>query len=203
MTNPEPSHTLQNPWTFYYLQKSKQGQNVNYADQIKKIAKVSSVEEFWAVYSHVVSPERLNPKIQLHFFRNDSRAMWEDEENKNGGAFNIQVSSSHSSEQWEKLLLALIGEQIDKDFIGAVIKIQPDFSHRIYVWNQTAEIEKCRQLSKDLFDVLELPYKSKIVYNPHSKFLSTDGTGKLVSSTTYQLEADGPVILQGNAKASK
>ncbi|KAK8890121.1 hypothetical protein M9Y10_034881 [Tritrichomonas musculus] len=197
MTNPEAKHLLQNPWTFYYLQKSNNTQN--YSDQIKKIAKVDSVEDFWAVYSHTISPQRLKPSLQLHFFRNDSRAMWEDEDNKRGGAFLVTVPQSHASEQWEKLLLALIGDQIDKDFIGAVINIRPD-CHRIFVWNQTADIEKCRQLSKDLFDVLELPYKTKICYNPHSKFLSTDGTGKMVSSTTYQLEADGPVILQGNGK---
>ena len=197
MSETEPCHLLQNPWTFYYLQKSKN--NTNYSDQIKKIVKVSSVEEFWAAYSHIIRPDRLKPFYQIHFFRNDSRAMWEDDENKSGGAFLITVTQSHSSEQWEKLLLALIGDQIDKDFIGAVATIRPDCS-RIYVWNQTADIEKCRQLSKDLFEVLEMPYKTKILYNPHSKFLSTDGSGKLVSSTTYQLEADGPVILQGNGK---
>ena len=193
-------HVLQNPWTFYYYQKPKNpNSDQDYSKCIQKIAKISTVEEFWAVYSHVVRPEKLRPIIQLQFFRNDSRAMWEDEENKSGGAFFLSVPKTHGNDQWEKILLGLIGDQLNKDFIGAVIGLKPDCM-RLYIWNQTADINLCQQLAGELFKILELPYKTKIIYTPHSKFLTTDGSGKLITKTTYQFEADGPVVCQSGGK---
>ncbi|OHT12058.1 Eukaryotic translation initiation factor 4E type 2 [Tritrichomonas foetus] len=191
------AHLLQTPWTFYFFQKGKN--NTDYSKCIQKVAKVTSVEEFWGAYSHFLRPDKLRPSFQLHFFRNDSRAMWEDEENKSGGAFLIMLQPSHASEAWEKLLLSMIGEQIDSDIIGAVIALRPD-CHRLFVWNQTADLNFCQKLAGELFKILELPYKTKICYNPHSRFLSTDGSGQLITSTTYQYEADGPVMVQNNNK---
>jgi translation initiation factor 4E len=35
--------------------------------------------------------------------------MWEDEENKNGGRWDIWIQKGYSNRLWEDLLLALIG----------------------------------------------------------------------------------------------
>ena len=181
------SHLLQTPWTFYYFSKG-----ADYEKSIKKFAKVTSIEEFWGAYSHMIRPDRLKPNTQLHFFRNDSRAMWEDDENKSGGAFLYVVHATHSAEAWEKLLLALIGEQLDQDIIGIVTQIRPD-CQRIYIWNQTADIDLVTRLANELFKALEVPYKTKLCYNPHAKFLTNDGQS-VVGTTTFMYEANGAVI---------
>ena len=162
------SHPLEEPWTFYYYSTSHAKKNdVDYSKCIQKIAKVSTVEEFWAVYSHTLIPSKLKPNCALHFFRGDSRAMREDEENKNGGTFFIKLIRGHASQQWEKLLLDFIGGNINKDVIGAVVSVRQD-NERILVWNRTSNNSELRlEIVNQLYSCLNLPFKTKIEYLAH------------------------------------
>lgn len=189
------SHNLQTPWTFYVYQKKTRGHNnADYEKCIHKIAKVSTVEEFWGVYSRLLPLSNLGTKT-YQFFRGDSRAMWENEENINGGAFRIVLPLGYGPSKWENLLLDLIGERLSYEFIGVTITTKAE-GFNLYIWNRTAAMDLTRELSGEIFRCLELPYKSKITYTPHSRFVSAPGQD--VKTTTYLYDADGPItILDG------
>lgn len=194
------AHLLANPWTFYYYLKPRgnpHNRNVDYGKCIQRVAKVSSVEEFWAVYSRLIRPETLKIGAALHFFRDDSRAMWEDEENEQGGTFMIQLPKGHASPAWEKLLLDFIGGQIHSDIIGAVISLRQE-NDRLIIWNRTSNnqellFHQCAQIFKSL----ELPLKSKVEYMAHPS--PKNGRSK---ATTYVYEVDGPVIVPNDKPQS-
>ena len=163
-------HPLAEPWTFYYYSTSAAKKNdKDYSKCIQKIAKVATVEDFWAVYSHTLIPSKLKANCALHFFRGDSRAMREDPENTNGGTFFIKLIRGHASQQWEKLLLEFIGGNMDPDVIGAVVSVRID-NERIMVWNRTSNNPELRlKIVNQLYKCLNLPFKSKIEYLPHTR----------------------------------
>ena len=181
------SHPLEEPWTFYYYSTSQARKNdVDYSKCIQKIAKVSTVEEFWAVYSHTLIPSSLRPNCALHFFRGDSRAMREDEGNQNGGTFFIKLLRGHASQQWEKLLLEFIGGNMNPDVIGAVVSVKQD-NERIMVWNRTSNDHQLRlDIVNQLYKCLNLPFKSKIEYLPHNRVPNQ-------KPTAYTFENQGAV----------
>ena len=156
-------HKLNCPWTFYYFDESEK---VSYEEAIHRIAKVSTVEEFWHYYSHIQKPDKIKQDISLHFFRNDCRAMWEDDDYQNGGCFYLTFEKGVQIDFiWERILLGLIGEQFPEDLVGVVIKSKPNNAIVINAWHRTSsdtqlKIEICRQFEQ----ILKLPPWTTIQY---------------------------------------
>jgi translation initiation factor 4E len=180
------AHALETPWTFYYHHPKTPK---DWEAAIQKIAQVSTVEEFWAVYSRVKRPEALKAQgtESLHFFRGDSRAMWEDPANARGGAFRCEFQSGgHASLYWERLLLDLIGEQLHPDLIGALVQLKRN-SEIISVWTRTSDSPALAvELATQLFRSLGLPYKTKMVWRKHH--------GKREEQQTFIYEDEGAVL---------
>lgn len=49
------------------------------------VAEFSTVEQWWALYGHLVRPSNLPPESSLKIFKSGVRPLWEDEANINGG----------------------------------------------------------------------------------------------------------------------
>jgi len=49
----------------------------DYNDNIKTLASFSTVEDFWAAYSHLRRPDDLLPVTEYHLFRDDIKPVWE------------------------------------------------------------------------------------------------------------------------------
>jgi translation initiation factor 4E len=187
--HPAMTHPLACPWTFYYFQRpSSATQDASYEDLIHKIGKFDQVEDFWAYYSHLVRADQLPPSISLHLFRNDSRAMWEDPENRSGGNFILRFSKGQVKYAWETLLLNLIGEQLPADIHGAVLSVRPKFD-LIHVWHRTAQHEvMTAELCNALVRALALPPKTKLEHTPFSSMMNTSVAKQ---SVQYIVESDG------------
>ena len=179
------SHPLHSAWTFYaFSEQFDSGKN--YEKMIKPIARVETVEEFWAAYTRIQRP-RGNKAI--HFFRDNTRAMWEDEGNRDGGTFQLTFEPQHGYVAWEKMLLGLIGERVNTDVIGAVLSLKREIV-RIVVWNRTSadpvlKSEEARQL----FEVAEMPFKSVVQYREHQ-------TNGKKDPETWIREASGAAVLK-------
>lgn len=178
------SHKLNTPWTFYGFHPVKDG---DYETFITKIAKVYTAEEFWAAYCRIARPKGVDA---VQFFRNDIRALWEDEGNRDGGTFQFRFQVQHGYAAWEKLLLGLIGEHVNPDIIGAVLSRQNKDQVQIVLWNRTSQDEQLTsELAKQLFKLMDMPFKSQVRYRQHQ----SDGRKEM---KTWVLEADGPVLLR-------
>ena len=116
---------------------------------------------------------------------------WENEENINGGVFSLNLSSNQIEVNlsWETLLLGLIGERINPDVNGAVIK-----GSTLNIWTRTSQDLALRQkIAGQIFTVLQLPYKTKICYLPNEK-----AKEKNILPTTYIFGADGAKLVPTN-----
>ena len=188
------SHPLENSWTFYYYSTSKtQRRSEDYLQCIQKISTVTTIEDFWAVYSHTIPPSKLKPNTALHFFRGNYRAVREDKENQNGGTFFIKLLKNHASQEWEKLLLDFISDNVSDDVTGAVVSVKLD-AERILVWNKTSDDPNLRlTIANQLAKCLNLPFKSKIEYLAHERI----GNSK---SIIYIIESEGAVEQRNNSR---
>jgi translation initiation factor 4E len=147
-------HDLETPWTFYY-QRSVEGES--WSDSIHKIGSFSTCEAFWSLYSHLLRPDQLDPSISFHVFRNESRAVWEDEENRDGGYFQVRAESPDVAALWERTLLNLIGEQFPPHVCGAVVSLRRG-QHWIQLWHRAVPDEtNRREICLDFVRCLGIP----------------------------------------------
>lgn len=56
-----------------------------YSQTLRLVAQVGTVEQWWALYTHIVRLGDLPPHIDLHLFKKGIQPMWEDPANIKGG----------------------------------------------------------------------------------------------------------------------
>lgn len=57
----------------------------NYGQALRLVGQVGTVEQWWALYSHIIRLNDLPAHRDLHLFKKGIKPMWEDPANKKGG----------------------------------------------------------------------------------------------------------------------
>ena len=120
-----PEHPLKSTWIIWYRPPTSK-----YSDYEKStipLAYLSTVEAFWAVYTHLKRPSILPSVSDYHIFRKGIRPVWEDEENKRGGKWIVRLKKGVADRYWEDLLLAIVGDQFaeaGEEVCGAVLSVR-------------------------------------------------------------------------------
>ena len=97
------AHNLQFQWVFWHMNRASGSKITDYNSEIKKLAEISTVEEFWAVYSRLKRPSELLNISDYHFFKTGIRPLWED--NLQGGKWIIRLKKGIASRYWEDLVI--------------------------------------------------------------------------------------------------
>ncbi|KIK59031.1 hypothetical protein GYMLUDRAFT_44768 [Collybiopsis luxurians FD-317 M1] len=127
-------------------------------EDIKRVISFDSVEEFWGLYNNIVPPSALPQKANYYLFKEGIIPAWEDEANKNGGKWSIQLpkdkNRSNVDKMWLYTMLAAIGETFDSSLTnnedspagsppptslitGVIVSTRPQF-YRISIWTRLA-----------------------------------------------------------------
>ncbi|XP_039289873.1 eukaryotic translation initiation factor 4E type 2 isoform X3 [Nilaparvata lugens] len=177
---PHGDHKLQyNYWLWYSCRPpGKQTVVQSYDQHLKLIGRFGSVEQFWAIYSHLVRPSELQSHSDFHLFKVGIKPMWEDEANKKGGKWIVRLRKGLASRCWENLVLAMLGEQfmVGQEICGAVVSIrfQEDI---ISVWNKTASDQATTARIRDtLRRVLNFPPSTILEYKTHNDSLKDNSS---------------------------
>ncbi|XP_069685479.1 eukaryotic translation initiation factor 4E type 2 isoform X1 [Periplaneta americana] len=172
---PAGEHKLQYAYWLWFSRRSpgKQASLQNYDQNLKLIGRFASVEQFWALYGHLVRPSDLQSHSDFHLFKVGIKPMWEDEANQRGGKLILRLRKGLASRCWENLVLAMLGEQfmVGEEICGAVVSIryQEDI---ISVWNKTASDSSTTARIRDtLRRVLNLPPNTVLEYKTHNDSL--------------------------------
>lgn len=118
-------HPLKSTWVIWYRPPTPK-----YSDYEKStvpLASISTVENFWSVYSHLKRPSLLPTVSDYHIFRKGVRPVWEDEANKRGGKWVVRLKKGVADRYWEDLLLAIVGDQFaeaSEEVCGAVLSVR-------------------------------------------------------------------------------
>ena len=189
----EEEHPLQSEWKFYYFERPEK--NEDWEHSIHEIGSFTTCEKFWAFYSHMARPDKLKEGIALHLFKDNYKAMWEDENIKNGGYFTIRLNKRQIQFLWEKIILNMIGEQISDFVIGAVVSPKAR-SDSIELWlNFQNDIEEEKErikldVIKELIEKLAISGKMRFEFTDFQQFRTEN------PSQTKQIEY---YIFDGNA----
>ncbi|EJF67013.1 eukaryotic translation initiation factor 4E class I [Dichomitus squalens LYAD-421 SS1] len=176
-TNFNVKHPLYSPWTLWFDSPATKGRNLpqtpmtsfpqtpvaqtpggvaaqGWMEDIKRVITFDSVEEFWGLYNNIVPPSQLPQKANYYLFKEGIIPAWEDDANKNGGKWSIQLprdkNRSVVDKMWLYTMLAAIGETFDplltscegsdspqSLITGVIVSTRPQF-YRISIWTRTA-----------------------------------------------------------------
>jgi len=138
---------LENEWAFWFDRYIGPGKSVEeYADAMKKLGKVHSVQDFWRWFNNLPAPRELPPRSSYHLMKEGVRPMWEDPHNALGGCFSFRVTKRDSSYAWQQVVLGVIGEQFssfvmhEKDEVcGLTLSVRQDCD-LISLWNRSSSL---------------------------------------------------------------
>ncbi|KAI1793905.1 eukaryotic translation initiation factor 4E class I [Ganoderma leucocontextum] len=176
-TNFNVKHPLYSPWTLWFDSPATKGRNLpqtpmssfpqtpvahtpggiaaqGWMEDIKRVITFDSVEEFWGLYNNIVPPSQLPQKANYYLFKEGIIPAWEDEANKNGGKWSIQLPRDKNrnvvDKMWLYTMLAAIGETFDplltsgegseapqSMITGVIVSTRPQF-YRVSIWTRTA-----------------------------------------------------------------
>ncbi|KAG0207927.1 Eukaryotic translation initiation factor 4E type 2 [Mortierella sp. NVP41] len=166
-------HPLHFNWVFWFMHRAPGSKILNYESSMKKIATFGSVEDFWAVYSHLKRPHELPNVSDYHLFKQGVRPVWEDATNINGGKWIVRLKKGLASRYWENLVMAVIGDQFDvgSEICGVVLSIRGG-EDILSLWNQSAHEGRINLKIRDTMKrVLNLPAETIMEYKTHNDAL--------------------------------
>lgn len=164
-------HPLQNRWALWFF---KNDRTKKWEDNLRLVTKFDTVEDFWALYNHIQLTSKLQSGCDYNLFKDGIQPMWEDQANKKGGKWMVQLPRQQRNNEldkiWLETLLCLIGEGFgaDSDYVnGGVVQVRnkgdkaaiwtSDFKNKTSIMN-IGEIYKTR---------LALPKNMKIGFQAH------------------------------------
>lgn len=148
----EPSKLmLHSSWTLYLDKTPKSGVSLkNYTQNLTKIYKISTIEEFWQVFNNIPAADHLPNCYSFHLMRGDRQPIWEDPLNKNGGYYKLKCHRNFTNHVWRELVLAVVGEQFlnttdDSDSIVGISVSLRDHQRKILpdhfqIWNENYKL---------------------------------------------------------------
>ncbi|KAG1696681.1 Eukaryotic translation initiation factor 4E [Nymphon striatum] len=169
-------HPLQNRWTLWFFKNDTSKQ---WSENLCKITSFDTVEDFWALYNHIELASKISHRCDYSLFKDGVKPMWEDDRNKKGGRWLINLTKAQRSRDldnfWLETLLCLIGEtfeDVSDDICGAVVNVRIK-GDKIGVWTNNAEFhDNIIRVGKKLKEVLQIPQKVTLGYEVHADTMS-------------------------------
>jgi len=173
-------HPLQNKWVLWFFKNDK---TKSWASNLRLITKFDSVEDFWAIYNHIQLASKLGVGCDYSLFKDGIQPMWEDERNRLGGRWLVNLNKNQRQSEldrlWLETLLCLIGEafgEASDDVCGAVVNIRPK-ADKLAVW--TAHANKpdiVMGIGRAFKERLTLPKNFTMPYESHMDTASKTGS---------------------------
>ncbi|KAF9113647.1 Eukaryotic translation initiation factor 4E type 2 [Mortierella sp. AM989] len=171
-------HPLHFNWVFWFMHRAPGSKILNYESSMKKIGTFGSVEDFWAVYSHLRRPHELPHVSDYHLFKQGVRPVWEDATNINGGKWIVRLKKGLASRYWENLVMAVIGDQFEvgPEICGIVLSIR-GAEDILSIWNRSASEGRINLKIRDTMKrVLSLPADTIMEYKTHNDALKDNSS---------------------------
>lgn len=135
-------HPLLNRWALWFF---KNDRSWAWEDNLHLVTKSDTVEDFWAMYSHIQLASKLSSSCDYALFKDGIEPMWEDSRNKRGGRWLVSLAKQQCHSEldrlWLETLLRLIGESFkehSRKVRGAAINIRAK-GDKTAIWTRAAE----------------------------------------------------------------
>ncbi|KAK9871256.1 hypothetical protein WA026_011529 [Henosepilachna vigintioctopunctata] len=177
---PSGEHRLQHPYCLWFAKRPNRSHvgTEGYGQSLRLVGQVGTVEQWWALYSHIVRLQDIAPHRDVHLFKKGIMPMWEDPANKKGGKWVMRLRKDHGSRAWENLCLAMLGEQFmaGNEICGVVVSTRYQ-ECLLNIWNRTAsDIATTARIRDALKRLLNMPANVTLEYKVHSDCLKASKT---------------------------
>ena len=118
---------LRYTWVFWVRPPvQKTGTFVEYEKTLHSLLKFSNVNDFGLAFKSQKRPSSLPVVTDKHLFKDGIRPIWEDDDNKNGGKWELRLKKGIVDRYWEETQFALVGDMFDdsEEICGAVISMR-------------------------------------------------------------------------------
>lgn len=166
---------LDSAWTFWYDMYPGPGLTAEqYADAMKKIATVNTIQDFWGIYNNLPGLETIPNKSSYHLMKNLSLPLWEDKDNIDGGNFSFKIKRSDAEHVWVQMLVRVVGEQFydvlheQDDVQGISVNMRAGGEAAIYFWNKNARLVSTSKMIRKIKEVLQgVDFVQELSYRVH------------------------------------
>ncbi|KAJ4293376.1 hypothetical protein N0V90_008659 [Kalmusia sp. IMI 367209] len=162
---------LKYTWVIWYRPPTPK--NSDYEKSTKALCRMSTVQDFWKVFTHLKRPSTLPTVSDYHFFKEGIRPVWEDEENKRGGKWIMRLKKGVADRYWEELLMAMTGGEFmeaTEEVCGFVLSVRSgEDVFSIWTKNDGGRNIKIRETVKR---VLNLPEGTIITWRSHDESIA-------------------------------
>ncbi|XP_045460573.1 eukaryotic translation initiation factor 4E type 2 [Harmonia axyridis] len=185
---PPGEHRLQHPYCLWFSRRPSRLQQgtEGYSQSLRLVGQVGTVEQWWALYSHIVRLQDIAPHRDVHLFKKGIMPMWEDPANRKGGKWVIRLRKDYGSRAWENLCLAMLGEQFmaGNEICGVVVSTRYQ-ECLLNIWNRTAsDMVTTNRIRDALKRLLNMPASATMEYKVHSDCLKASKT--VISNNAFK-----------------
>nr|ACO11630.1 Eukaryotic translation initiation factor 4E [Caligus rogercresseyi] len=173
-------HPLEHPWTMWFF---KNNRNKEWKVNQKPITTFHFVEDFWALYNHIVIVSKMENGCDYSLFKKGIWPMWEDPANCDGGRWLVTLDKRQRmdflDDIWLEILLSLIGESLDECspiINGAVVSVRPKVD-KVAIWLGDASKEnKVLNIGKKIKERLGIDKKITLGFEAHEDTMKKSGS---------------------------
>jgi len=173
-------HPLQNSWTLWFFKNDK---TKSWEANQREIITFSTVEDFWALYNHIELASRLAAGCDYSLFKEGIKPMWEDDRNRKGGRWLINLEKKHRSSAldnfWLEVVLCLIGETFESESVlvnGAVVNVRAK-GDKLAMWLcETKPQDSIVKIGQTLKHRMGIDDKTIIGYEVHDDTMKKQGS---------------------------
>jgi len=142
----------------------------DYEKDNKLLGNISTVEEFWTFYQHMVRPDKLPTGGKFCLFQEGIHPSWEDKENDGGSSFILKVKKNYANKFWEELLISYIGEQCEENdqICGLLLNVK-EAEVVISVWMKPVDQETREYIASWIKQTLGLNERTTFQFKYHPK----------------------------------
>ncbi|XP_017793884.1 PREDICTED: eukaryotic translation initiation factor 4E-1A [Habropoda laboriosa] len=166
-------HPLQHTWTLWYFEPDK---NKTWEENQRKVTNNS-------LYNHIKAASELQIGCDYSMFKQGIKPMWEDEANKCGGRWLLNLDRKLRNMDldrfWLDTLLCIIGEAFNgysDEICGAVVNIRGK-TDKIGVWTANAKNkDSVLEIGRKLRERLKISSKVSICYQIHKDVMVKSGS---------------------------
>jgi len=177
------SHPLQHTWVLWQL---KPDRKKPWMERLQSIARVSTVEEFWALYNVLHQPSKLAVASDYHLFKEGISPMWEDPSNEHGGRWVAKINRASSDgtppldDCWLELLMAAVGEQFDDPahYINGVAVSRRKGEDKVALWTNLLSKSEARAVGHTMSQKLGLGVENDLHFELHKDAYERDKSTK-------------------------
>ncbi len=168
---PNPHHLgLEHPWTLYF--------DVDWRRR-HTIATMKNVADLWGVINNIPIPTKSPTKCNWSLFKDNIQPEWEDEHNKNGGKWNMDLGTNRelSDKIWFNLLLGVAGGTIDykNEINGITLHLRPG-GIRCALWTAGTDMKTQQTIGEALRKICEIPHHIKLHYKLQSEAIEKNSS---------------------------